>query len=422
MAEPTMERLTLRDKQWRYKGEGNANVVLFVPEDGTVVRVAKVDGHDDETGALTVVAETLRARADYCRALQLLFLGEYVDMPVTAAVATEELREMDAVLRSCRPADRRHKGLGWAGGLVAVCPDYTVLRGGGTATVYCAEIKPKQGWTHKADRGTKCAFCANQYLKLSTGATRSVSVYCPLDLFSGRADRMKHAVRCLLRTPQNNLKMFRDGEPVPNDGHQRTAREACGSVDRFCALIAAALIGHFGDPVLNAVGSIRVLRPDDDWCTPQPVHRFLGLPCDYSDADLRPSGGGVLNHILRVQRLQTCGFDAVCRAYERLELAARLQYGHVTRLFRAADCGGEFAIGPVDSYLHATTARDCSVFVTFCESDDAAAIAFDGRRYRVRVKVSDLDPKPLSCVEKHRKRNENVLRACRLALEGGEAS
>lgn len=36
----------------------------------------------------------------------------------------------------------------------------------------------------------------------------------------------------------------------------------------------------------------------------------------------------------------------------------------------------------------------------------------DGYSYVMNVGVTDLDPKPLSCIEKHRKRDNEVLTAC----------
>ena len=37
------------------------------------------------------------------------------------------------------------------------------------------------------------------------------SRYCPFDLFSGNESRMKRAIQALLLSPQNNLKIFKDG-------------------------------------------------------------------------------------------------------------------------------------------------------------------------------------------------------------------
>uniref|UniRef100_A0A2H8TVW4 Inositol-pentakisphosphate 2-kinase n=1 Tax=Melanaphis sacchari TaxID=742174 RepID=A0A2H8TVW4_9HEMI len=392
------QQLTLHDKVWRYKGEGNANVVLSVPADGIVVRVMKeADGGETATAA---AAETLSVRLRFCDAVRRSFFGDgrHVDVPVPMRVAADELREIDRLVRPDRPPGRKHKGLGWAGGLVAVCPDYTTLPPADVPGVWCVEIKPKQGWVHEDDcrtsggvRAAKCPFCAHQYLKLCRGDVRRSSGYCPLDMFSGRRERVRRAIRALLRDPQNNLKIFLDGDPVaaPDDGFEGAATEAVGDVPRFCSLVAGALLGDFedggrDDPAADGGQEDRGAGTCDFRAVPMPRH------C-------------VLHEILTMQRMQTAGFAAVCSEYDGLRASRRPhQFGHVDRLQPGAAAS---AWSPVDGYLVAATARDCSVFVTFRRSGSPSATA-------VRVKVSDLDPKPLSTVDKHRIRDANVSTAC----------
>lgn len=394
---------TLREKKWYYKSEGNANVVLTVPEDGTILRVMK-DGGDDDA------AETLSLRRDYCDAVRRLFFGHHADVPVVVAVSAEELRDVDACLWQDRPASRAHKRLRWTTGLAAVCPDYTVLSPSAwpsAASVYCVEIKPKQGWSHRADRGStraddggRCAFCAHQYLKLNRGDVPEISWYCPLDLFSGRRERMARAVHNLFRTPQNNLKVFRNGVPLDGGG-DHDGWFGFGDGRRFCAFVAAALLGDFDDQhEVQPTASEAIWQADDEG-TPR-------WPCDF-DAVPTPRHC-VLHRILAMQQIQTTSFADVCSEYDELmrrpAQLATSQFGHVGRLMTAAANWQTTALSLVDRYLVAATAKDCSVFVTFRRTT-----CMD-----VRVKVSDLDPKPLLTVHKHRKRNAEVLLACQLHL------
>lgn len=391
------EQLTLRDKAWRYKSEGNANVVLSVPADGTVVRVMKEA--DDDCGAETAAAaETLSVRLRFCDAVRRSFFAKscHVDVPVPMRVAADELREIDRLLGPDRPPGRKHKRLGWAGCLVAVCPDYTTLPPADVpGVVWCVEIKPKQGWVHEDDRarGTsaKCPFCVHQYLKLCRGDVRRPSTYCPLDMFSGRRQRVWRAVSALLRDPQNNLKIFADGDPLiaPDDGFADAAARALGDVPRFCALVAGALLGDFEHDGRAAAAD------DRGDCGPS-------LLCDFRSVPMPRHC--VLHEILTMQRMQTTGFAAVCAEYDDDGARDPHQFGHVDRL-RPHD-GQAAVLSPVDGYLVAATARDCSVFVTFRVS---------GCGYwptAVRVKVSDLDPKPRSTVDKHRIRDAEVASAC----------
>ncbi|GFR41845.1 hypothetical protein Agub_g2624 [Astrephomene gubernaculifera] len=52
-----------------------------------------------------------------------------------------------------------------------------------------------------------------------------LSYYNPLDLFSGEPGRMRRALRCLLESPSNNLRVFKDGVPVYGAG----VRHGCPS-------------------------------------------------------------------------------------------------------------------------------------------------------------------------------------------------
>jgi inositol-pentakisphosphate 2-kinase len=111
----------------------------------------------------------------------------------------------------------------------------------------CIEIKVKQGYMMDEDSSTlgyeikKCRYCyfqvwhqsisrkfieliyilffshVFQYLKLKTAKISNISLYCPIDLFSGKADRMNRAIKGLFENPQNNLKMFQDGKMVYNE-------------------------------------------------------------------------------------------------------------------------------------------------------------------------------------------------------------
>ncbi|KAH8358154.1 hypothetical protein KR084_005797 [Drosophila pseudotakahashii] len=108
---------------------------------------------------------------------------------------------------------------------------------------YAIEIKPKQGWLQLASdvndlfdlmppgAGTKpkdqkeqeqqdkcwCRFCSMQLVKLHTGKIKRLGHYCPLDLFSGAPSRMLDALDALLACPQNNLRVFQNGNLIYGD-------------------------------------------------------------------------------------------------------------------------------------------------------------------------------------------------------------
>jgi hypothetical protein len=78
--------------------------------------------------------------------------------------------------------------------------------GAGGALV--VELKPKCGL--RPLRGAPCRFCATQLVKAPRH--RPLSLYCPLEVFSGDPRRVEGALARLVETPQNNLRVFRGGE------------------------------------------------------------------------------------------------------------------------------------------------------------------------------------------------------------------
>jgi Inositol-pentakisphosphate 2-kinase len=90
------------------------------------------------------------------------------------------------------------------------------------ATV-CIEIKPKYGSITKCStiqpddiplKHTTSRYQLHQLLKQDQGTISTVSSYDPLDLFSGKSDRIEKALHGLLNNPQNNLNAFINGRPI----------------------------------------------------------------------------------------------------------------------------------------------------------------------------------------------------------------
>ena len=82
------------------------------------------------------------------------------------------------------------------------------------SSVVTFEIKPKWGSLPlhpiEAVEQTKCRFCIQQYKKLRSGKATSLSLYCPLRLFSTATNQMQSFLD-LMKTPQNNFGVFVDG-------------------------------------------------------------------------------------------------------------------------------------------------------------------------------------------------------------------
>ncbi|CAL4067017.1 unnamed protein product [Meganyctiphanes norvegica] len=96
------------------------------------------------------------------------------------------------------------------------------------ADLLCIEIKPKSGIIDfSVPNNSFCKFCIKNFLKVEKGNETTRSLYCPLDLFSGKKNLMQKAVDGLFITPQNNLNVFKWGPNIETSlqtGHNFSPR------------------------------------------------------------------------------------------------------------------------------------------------------------------------------------------------------
>ncbi|XP_054274148.1 inositol-pentakisphosphate 2-kinase isoform X2 [Macrosteles quadrilineatus] len=464
MMSPEVTHLSILKKKWKYRGEGNANLVIALPEDRVILRLHKTrrDAPVSEDVELDELRRVCR-EAYFCRAVMVRLLGAaYIQPPVVARVPHEEIRKLDRLLIPQRPNYRHHKGISF--GYVNIYPDYALLPecltqhtasaseetqvcfnvegasslpsadsncreidlvlGAKNNPTFCVEIKPKQGWIPNTQTHlTKCTFCLNQYLKLSNGAVSRISQYCPLDLFSGDEKRMSKAMRALLRTPQNNLKIFKEGILVYSDECDDLTgvlkdwlkpSPDSSLVDSFCRLVQQVLTS-------NLLGSDEFPPIKDEFypiiCPPHihPTsdHGVKKLqPCDTSSQVLPENC--ILDRILRIQKLQTSDTNTV---YHMLRQDKSCDDYMVNLRDPDTDC---LCMDTVQRYLLATTAKDCSILIAFQRLGDDSSVPpqhvvvdrDSGARFVFNIGVSDLDPKPISCVEKHYQRDADIRFVC----------
>ncbi|KAF9923447.1 Inositol-pentakisphosphate 2-kinase [Linnemannia zychae] len=172
---------------WQYRAEGNANIVLqyIGPHSrfrNTVLRLRKADRLDfprveqgENSGDNTVPLKNLSSESHFASKVIGLLLGPQF---------VEQLVDHPAV---------------------------------------AVEIKPKWGFltksafiaTHQDIKRRKCRFCMYQHQKVKTGQEGSLSKYCPIDLFSEAELLVQDALDSLVETPQNNLRLFINGNEQP---------------------------------------------------------------------------------------------------------------------------------------------------------------------------------------------------------------
>lgn len=217
-----------------YRGEGADHVVLGLRKLGRVVRLRKTS-----VGSGLSREELVRRAARDQEVLARVgrpVLGRLLtDAAHLVLVSPRPDSALSDTLLPWRRGDREGKEIN-THGVACICPDATTIfiprhdttatptptaRGAGVGQQHprearnvCIEIKPKQGFLDTSTPGLPlCRYCVKQFLKAGKESS-SRSGYCPLDLFSGNVDRMRRAVDNLILAPQNNFKVFVDGQPV----------------------------------------------------------------------------------------------------------------------------------------------------------------------------------------------------------------
>nr|XP_012149850.1 PREDICTED: uncharacterized protein LOC100875206 isoform X3 [Megachile rotundata] len=226
-------------------------------------------------------------------------------------------------------------------------PDYTFLRTKVDPEVFrskqtfCVEIKPKQGYLRDIDwKFQKCPYCLTQYHKLKKKVITARSTYCPFDLFSGVQERMKSALEGLLKSPQNNLKIFKDGiivydqessfnnlECVLSEWFHNSATNANKDyINVFCDLLCTALLHSFSAADLRLNPSTYELYSSieqdlkstshinsDIFAKAKKLLYFTGEACNTKGITLPTNS--VLERILRMQRVPFISSEYVYNTY-----------------------------------------------------------------------------------------------------------
>jgi len=214
-----------RTERWVYRGEGNAHLVLSLPETRQILRIKKRDTANTNTAAALQILwqkiyNTGIPDVLFYKNIITPFFGRFVDDVKLAAMSLQEIEKLEERLYHVRPAHRRHKSL--KSDNVAVFNDYAFLKQSVCnieGSHYAIEIKPKQGLPVR----NVCQFCLKQKIKLVQGNIDEITRYCPMDLFSGNSHQMERAIRGLIDNPQNNFQIFKDGNLIYGENYKKSS-------------------------------------------------------------------------------------------------------------------------------------------------------------------------------------------------------
>ncbi|KZC14890.1 PREDICTED: inositol-pentakisphosphate 2-kinase [Dufourea novaeangliae] len=329
-----------------YRGEGNANVVIALSQERKVIRFRKSLPDDVPPDGGRQRAER---EVEFVRSVASCFLGPYTQIPEILRCDAKDIARLSEAIQTLRPEKRRDKNITET--YATKFPDYTFLRTKHDPRlfrgkeIFSVEIKPKQGYSRDDDRKLqKCSYCLMQYYKLKKKVITSRSSYCPFDLFSGVEERMKSALKGLLASPQNNLKIFRNGVIVYNQESSSSDLERVLAewfrnspsstseeyTDEFYDLIYGALLCPFSQEGFKPSAAYEISEPARrdfepiSYINPDVVAKakkllyFSGEACNLQGETL--PNNSVLERILHVQKLPFITTEYVYNIYSTFRL------------------------------------------------------------------------------------------------------
>ena len=316
-------------------------------------------------------------------------LREYVAPVSIVHLKVDQLTAIRGSVASQRPQSRLGKNIFYPGGLVM--QDYCVLQQEGQGPVLAVEIKPKKGFVSSSN--SLCEFCLKQREKVRAGQAKTESKYCPLDLFSGSRDRMTAAIRNLLENPQNNLRIFKDGNLLHDEISANTPA---------CAVLLAEM---FGSKSCLAEILVHLLSQEKG---KEIVLKNTVNACDNPKSKGSLPAKTLLNDILKLQKINSLSEaeaegvvdDLVEGGLDMSDILLVVTGGQSERKITEVQAENLEKLG---KYLVSRTARDLSIIVTIQEdrpglessdTNDRRTI-FNNRLYRYNLSVIDLDPKKL---------------------------
>lgn len=458
--------------RWLYRGEGNINLVLADTEEKNVYRFVKTKikpekCHEDNDIRADQIRFKLQKTVDYVKkVMKPLLSSVYVIPPLLKEIPPGFAETLNGAVKDARPAHRKGKDIDFAARSALVLPDFCYVFKPDSLSVpqslpsaqhqstISIEIKPKTGFLSTSEhikhpiKLKVCKFCMSSRVK-GRRMWLKPSSYCPLDLFSGKRSRVRHAIHALLNTPQNNLKICKNGEEVYSEylkedltkvlesffGKQiRTDENANkkNSVDVFIDLVVDALHCPMTSwsPVQNGPNKG---RDQNQHC----------LNSSYSETSENEKfnfpSGCILEKILSVQYLDDLDIEGIYPLYEQLQNHflkfpedrqkfcmdgpyrgdAWCVVSNNNNIESANKDDILYAMIKVKQFLVAQTVKDCSIILALQKLDErpenlSEPFLMDsyGHYYKHSLAIIDLDPKPFDKIPLYLKHDIAMISTC----------
>lgn len=215
----------------------------------------------------------------------------------------------------------------------------------------------------------------NLFLQLAEKKIKETSKYCPCDLFSGDEKRMKQAIFSLVNSPQNNLILFKDGTRIWGDGYHRDELKRllteCFSSDdkvedKLCNLIIKALLRPLSKPsiFLNNNNSLQKYNNDIFKYYNINLMKFNNFiknnKCNFQQNYLQE--GCVLDKLYKFQKLHDTNLYEIYNIYQKYN-------NNINNTNLYFDNNVNNDVIRLRNYLLFSTARDCSILLSFRKID-----------------------------------------------------
>lgn len=409
--------MKLLGKDWSYINEGNAHIVLQLKDTEYVLRIIKDD-------TKSVDFESVQKSVNFVNfVMNPLLCGDSKCAQEVISIPLMELDELRTVLHTVRPENRRTK---------SVLSKYAIKTLNLTFlspkcdTNYCIEIKPKEGFLSSGLKPlSKCYYCLKQYLKLELGLIKEKSSYCPLDLFSGNKERMKLALMNLINNPQNNIKLFENGQVIYH---------ANSTKNDFNEIIQRIGIFHSTMQFLEFI--IVILLKDskkDNSCYEDMFQgagylwkvedAYIGI----SDVDEHKFCNSFLYKLLQIQKLskninidentikglQIEGTEYVETILNQIQ-AQNLNLNDDQNRDRFLEM-----VDPVHAALISAVAKDCSIMICFTPNflEEFSYIQLGKKKISYRLSVTDLEPKKGKSLLKRKDIESRMIEICKSRMD-----
>ncbi|XP_065845213.1 inositol-pentakisphosphate 2-kinase-like [Oscarella lobularis] len=450
-----MERGDLfRSSHWKYRGEGHSSLVLFhVDKPRVVLRLKKIDVVPGTVTSGKTREESMEYQRDFMQKVMRPLVGEpYVPVQQTVALPRGFIEKMSVDTEKERPRNRLVKGVKSGTDVALLMPDVCFLPESSLSSsfikdervvcqtqleiektdlnrdgdveetpipTFCIEIKPKCGFL-PPPYNSICKFCLFQRLKVKKGKWPYRSKYCPLDLFSGDVSRIKTALRCLLETPQNNLRIFHNGQCIfAEDKESSTPSQQLDDLKRVLRPYfpgenpIEGLITVLSQ-ILTEPGSMDSSTSSPPVCE-QSSHQFSvetpnqTIPCK------------LLAKLLGIQKYDDSGSPGTFPLYRKLRKECDAPPDDYIfwdlndsppRLRSSREDMEETAVSvlsQIERYLLAATAKDCSIMIAMRPQTNLRSLQKTVIFYDYSLAVVDLDLKGIWRVRKYFEEDQEIL-------------